>query len=61
MPSMPDPMIDHLKHKIDQAFTPSEQQAILVHMADTVGDGRKYETYRELRNGKNVLMVKACS
>jgi hypothetical protein len=51
-------MTDYLKNLIDQEFTLSEQQAILVHMADTVGDGRKYETYRELRNGKNVLMVR---
>ena len=47
-----------LKNLINQEFTPSEQIAILVQMADAVGDGRKYETYRELRNGKNVLMVR---
>ena len=49
------------KSFIDQEFTPSEQEAILVQMADAVGDGRKYEIYRELRNGRNVLMVRVYS
>jgi len=52
-------MNDYLKTLIDQEFTPSEQEAILVQMADAVGDGRKYETYREPRNGKNVLMMRS--
>jgi hypothetical protein len=42
------------KSFIDQELPPS----ILVQMADAVEDGRKYEIYRELRNGKNVLMVR---
>jgi hypothetical protein len=50
--------MNYLKTLIDQEFTASEQEAILVHVVDTVGDGRKYETYREPRNGKNVLMVR---
>ena len=50
-------MTDYLKTLIEQEFTASEQEAILVQMADAVGDGRKYEIYREPRNGKNVLMV----
>ena len=43
---------------IDQELPPSKQLSILVQIADAVGDGRKYEIYRELRNGKNVLMVR---
>lgn len=54
-------MTNYLKTLIDQEFTSSEQEAILVQIADAVGDGRKYETYRELRNGKNVLMVRVCN
>ena len=46
------------KSFIDQEFTPSEQEAILVQMADAVGNGWKYEFYREPRNGRNVLMVR---
>lgn len=51
-------MTNYLKTLIDQEFTQSEQEAILVHMADSVGNGWKYEFYREPRNGKNVLMVR---
>ena len=51
-------MTNYLKTLVDQEFTSSEQLAILVQMADAVGDGRKYEIYREPRNGKNVLMVR---
>jgi hypothetical protein len=50
--------MDYIKTLIDQEFTASEQEAILVQMVDAVGDGRKYEIYREPRNGKNVLMVR---
>ena len=46
------------KSFIDQELPPSKQLSILVQMADAVGDGRKYEIYRELRNGKNILMVR---
>ena len=51
-------MTNYLKTLIDQEFTPSEQEAILVQMADAVGNGWKYEFYREPRNGRNVLMVR---
>jgi hypothetical protein len=51
-------MTNYLKTLVDQEFTSSEQLAILVQMADAVRDGRKYEIYREPRNGKNVLMVR---
>ena len=51
-------MTNYLKTLIDQEFTPSEQEAILVQMADAVGNGWKYEIYREQRNGKNVLMAR---
>ena len=51
-------MTNYLKTLIDQEFTPSEQEAILVQMADAIGKGWKYEIYRELRNGKNVLMTR---
>lgn len=51
-------MTNYLKTLIDQEFTPSEQEAILVQMADAVGNVRKYEIYREQRNGKNVLMAR---
>lgn len=44
------------KSFIDQELPPSKQLSILVQMADE--DGRKYEIYRELRNGKNILMVR---
>ena len=48
----------YLKNLINTEFTLSEQQAILVQMADAVGDGRMYETYREQRNDRDVLMVR---
>lgn len=51
-------MTNYLKTIIDQEFTPSEQEAILVQMADAVGNGWKYEIYREPRNGRNVLMAR---
>lgn len=51
-------MTNYLKTLIDQEFTQSEQEAILVQMADAVGNGWKYEFYRELRNGRNVLMTR---
>jgi hypothetical protein len=54
----PRPMSDHIKTTIDNAFTESEKEAVLLQVADLINTGKKIETYREERNGKKVLMVR---
>ena len=51
-------MTDHIKTTIDNTFTESEKEAVLLQVADLIDTGKKMETYREERNGKKVLMVR---
>ena len=51
-------MTNHIQTYIDDTFTESEKEAVLLQVADLIDTGRKMETYREERNGKKVLMVK---
>ena len=49
---------DYLQNLINEEFTEEEKQAVLTLVRDLIGTGRTLETYREQRNGKNVLMAK---
>ena len=47
-----------LKNQIDQEFTPSEKEAVLVQVKDAIDSNRLFEFYREPRNGRNILMAR---
>ena len=49
---------DYIQNLINEEFTEEEKQAVLLQVRDLIGTGRTLETYREQRNGKNVLMAK---
>jgi hypothetical protein len=47
-----------LKNQIDQEFTPSEKEAVLIQVIDAIDSNRLFEFYREPRNGRNILMAR---